>query len=102
MSNRIDCTAMSHTTCLEPMAPATEAAPSREPPLATAPEPSLYECVDDCISSLGVAQLVASAVTGLGCYAMLPACPVFIGGSAGAILGWCEGQCADVGAAKER
>lgn len=55
--------------------------------------PSYAECLNDCVSSLGVAHLVAGAVTGLGCYAVSVACPALIGGAAGAISGWCDAAC---------
>ncbi|HYO97804.1 MAG TPA: hypothetical protein VER33_25025 [Polyangiaceae bacterium] len=98
MSNRIDCSFQSHASCLEPEAPPGNPAQAAE---ATAPaevdEASQYDCVNDCIASLGVAQLVAGVVTGLGCYAALPACPALIGGAAGALVGWCDADCSEPG-----
>jgi hypothetical protein len=94
MSNRIDCSIQSHTSCFEPDAAHAERTPAQAAPAPAQPlAPSRYECIDECVSSLGVAQLVAGVVTGLGCYVALPACPALIGGSAGAVVGWCAGQC---------
>jgi hypothetical protein len=93
MSNRIDCSIQSHAACfaIEEVTDQSPASDSASP--ADAPASSYYDCMNDCISSLGVPQLLANVVTGLGCYAALPACPVLISGAAGAVLGWCDAQC---------
>jgi len=94
MSNTIDCSMQSHTACFEPEAVAAEPPPANEGGSPTRPaDPSRYACIDDCVSSLGVAQLVAGVATGLGCFVASAACPALIGASAGALIGWCEGQC---------
>jgi hypothetical protein len=59
-----------------PSAPSVRAA---QPPTAGgSPLVGSYECINDCASSLGVVSPVSSAVAGLGCYALPPACPAFI------------------------
>ena len=93
MSNTIDCSLMSHPACAEPETPAD--APTGGAATPT-PEPSTfasYECIDDCVSSLGVTTLVNGAITSLGCVALPPACPVFVGGAVGATLGACNAAC---------
>lgn len=55
-----------------------------------------YECVNDCVSSLGVTALLSGATVSLGCIALPPACPVFIGASVGSVLGACEVACEEL------
>jgi hypothetical protein len=55
-----------------------------------------YECVNDCVSSLGVSALLSGATATLGCLMVPPACPVFVGASVGTILGACEVACEDL------
>lgn len=94
MTDRIDCSVQSHATCFEPEPEAADSPPPRQAPTTgTPPESSQYGCIDECLSSLGVAQLVSGVVVGLGCIISRPACPVLVGGSAGAILGWCDAKC---------
>lgn len=91
MTDRIDCSLQSHAACLEPDVASGE--PPAPPRQGGAPVASTYECIDDCLSSLGVAQLVSGVVVGLGCIVSRPACAVLIGGSAGALAGWCDAKC---------
>jgi hypothetical protein len=93
MSNRIDCSVQSHAACFAVDEFTTESPASDSASQTDTPAASHYDCVNDCVSSLGVPQLVAGAMTALGCYAAPPACPVLIGGAAGAVVGWCAAQC---------
>jgi hypothetical protein len=93
MSNRIDCSIQSHGACFAVEEVTVEPPASDSGSLTDAPASSHYDCLNDCVSSLGVPQLAASAMTALGCYAAPPACPVLIGGAAGAVIGWCDAQC---------
>lgn len=92
MTDRIDCSLQSHPACFEPEADAPDrvAAPVSQ---GKAHEPTRAECINECVSSLGVAVLVSSAVVGLGCLISKPACPVLIGASVGGPLAWCDAQC---------
>jgi hypothetical protein len=116
MANPIDCSTMSHASCLPApeLAQAVTSAPALAVEKAGAPalpagtsllrdaegEPASggasYDCVNDCISSQGVTSLLSGAIIGLGCFAAPPACPVFIGAGAGAMLGACEAACVDL------
>lgn len=109
MTDRIDCSSMSHLSCLD-IGDAEPAAPT-ERPTASNPEPTRrsasalhdtdgrllggasYDCVNDCVSSQGVAVLLSGATASLGCLMVPPACPVFVGASVGTILGACEAAC---------
>lgn len=97
MSNAIDCSRMSHAACQvtepdhPPPAPPSSTAPVIDARAAT--QGLDYECLNHCISSLGVVSLVNSSLTALGCAALPPACPVFIGTAAGAIVGACASAC---------
>ena len=93
MSNRIDCSIQSHAACFAVEEFTAESPASDSDSRTNAPAPSYYDCMDDCVASLGVPQLVASVVTGLGCCASQAACPVLIAGAAGAVLGWCDAEC---------
>ena len=109
MSNTIDCSRVSHASC-EPPADGSHSAP----PAAAAAEPRLspgvaslkdaegkpigasYECVNDCVSSQGVASLVGGATVSLGCLLVPPACAIFIGAAVGSMLGACEAACEEL------
>jgi hypothetical protein len=94
MSNRIDCSIQSHTACFALEEELTAESPGNDSASSTeAPVSSRYDCVNDCVSSVGLPQLAASAVSALGCYAAPPTCPILIGGAAGAVIGWCDAQC---------
>jgi hypothetical protein len=98
MSNTIDCSIMSHIACEEPMdlpAPNQSAPPA---PAATKGEPLVasYDCVNNCASSLGVTSLVESAVAGLGCLALPPACPAFVVAVPATIIEACDQACRDL------
>lgn len=95
----IDCSRMSHEGCYsEPpeTAPAEPAKPLAASEVAPGPTGVSYECMNECISSLGVTTLLSGATTSLGCLILPPACPVFIGTSVGTILGACEVACRDL------
>lgn len=112
MANTIDCSRMSHASCVdagEPSEPQVSAAPKpRQPQALDAGTASLrdaqgrglgdasYECVNDCVSSQGVTALLSGATVSLGCLMLPPACPAFIGTSVGALLGACEAACEDL------
>jgi hypothetical protein len=99
MSNTIDCTRVSHAACFEDIhagsAPPA-AADAREAPGTSVHDDASYECVNDCVSSLGVPLLLSGAVSTLGCALVPPACSVFASVTAGATLGACEAACADL------
>jgi hypothetical protein len=117
MSNTIDCGSMSHVSCFVEEGAVVEGPPP--PPTMAAPPPTAggsvppavqslrdaggqpvgsasYECVNDCVSSLGVTALLSGATVSLGCIALPPACPVFIGASVGLVLGACEVACEEL------
>jgi len=106
MPTPIDCTRMSHSECLPPdepeptqssaSSPAAKASPSAPPGVSAFPDFGSYDCVNDCVSSLGVAGLLSATVTGAGCVALPPACPIFLGASAGSLLGACNAACAEL------
>lgn len=107
MTSSIDCNRMSHANCYvaedvdpaESGCTASQAASSQARSVAGASAPrdwASYDCVNDCVSSLGVAALLSGATTSLGCLTLPPACPIFIGTSVGAILGACEAACEDL------
>jgi hypothetical protein len=85
-NNTIDCTRMSHLSCLEPQP---------EPEFESAGDDA-FECLTDCVSSLGVVTLANSALVALGCAAVLPACPIFNAANAAAIIGSCAIACEDL------
>jgi hypothetical protein len=90
----IDCTLMSHPSCVPADAPTESAPPTATPPAAT-PLAS-YDCVNECVSSLGVVALVDGAFASLGCAALPLACPVFLGAAVGTILGGCNAACREL------
>jgi hypothetical protein len=91
---------MSHASCFETVT--HEGSPEREPlreqasRTAASPAGSSYDCLNDCVSSLGVSTLLSGAVTSLGCLALPPACPVFVGASVGSIFGACDYACKEL------
>lgn len=119
MSNTIDCGSMSHVSCFVEEGAVVEGPPPPAPPTVAAPPPTAgdgippgaqslrdaggqpvgsasYECMNDCVSSLGVTALLSGATVSLGCIALPPACPVFIGASVGSVLGACEVACEEL------
>jgi hypothetical protein len=95
----IDCSRMSHESCSAdaPEPASTEAGkPSAPRQAATEPAGASYDCMNECISSLGATTLVSGATVSLGCIMLPPACPVFIGTSVGTILGACQVACEDL------
>jgi hypothetical protein len=96
MTQKIDCSTQSHPSCFEPDASAAlPASDDPDPEAESEATLSRYECVNECISSLGTPLLVGSTVAGLICYGALPLCPYALGGVAGAAFGWCEAKCED-------
>lgn len=123
MTDRIDCSITSHASCsnIEANPPSAELSRSGDGAssaqrAAASPPPAdsqgkatgssllrdasgrplggaSYDCVNDCVSSQGVAVLLSGATVSLGCVMLPPACPVFVGTSVGAILGACEAAC---------
>lgn len=88
MPGAIDCSMMSHAACLEPDQPDGDAPQAAEQGLPS------YECVNECVSSLGVSTLVGGAVTSLGCLLVSAgSCAVLIGAAAGSVLGACGAAC---------
>lgn len=109
MPTPIDCSRMSHAECLPPEEPEptrssapspTTAAPpnagAASPPASGFPDFGSYDCINDCVSSLGVAGLLSGTVVGAGCVALPPACPIFLGAGAGAMLGACNAVCVEL------
>lgn len=104
MSNTIDCSVTSHPACLEPEDPQDACATPTAPPLhadrppapAGTPLVGSYECINDCTSSLGVVSLLSSAVAGIGCYALPPACPAFITAVPLSIVQACDAACREL------
>lgn len=100
MPNILECSLMSHASCNLPEGPeptAARAAPQGTASTADAEgSGASYECVNDCVSSLGVTTLVTGALTSLGCAAFPPACPIFIGTALGSTLAACESACEDL------
>jgi hypothetical protein len=91
MPTAIDCSLMSHAGCLEPA--------ESEPPAEASPAAALpsYDCVNECVSSLGVSTLVGGAVTSLGCLLVSAgSCAVLIGAAAGSVLGACGAACEEL------
>jgi hypothetical protein len=99
MTTPIDCARMSHSSGFSAEEP--ELVPAATPPTSAAsqaePSRATYECVNECVSSLGVTALLSGAVAALGCSALPPACPIFVGASVGSLLGGCEAACEELG-----
>jgi hypothetical protein len=107
MANTIDCSRMSHSSCQEPDSEASTAPGSTDGPAgrpsgvqwdggAAARSSSFdldYDCMNDCVSSLGVSTLLSAYVAGVGCAALPPACPIILGAGAGTIAGACAAAC---------
>ena len=107
MSNTIDCSRMSHVSCVDEPRVGESVEPMQAPGAVKSSEASWqagvaslrdgegkpvgagasYACVNDCVSSQGVTALLSSATISLGCLMVPPACPVFIGTGVGAVLG---------------
>ena len=114
MSNTIDCSRVSHASCEPPTESSVPAPAVSSPRTAASESPRLspgvaalkdaegkslggsYECVNDCISSQGVASLVGGATVSVGCLLLPPACGLFIGAAAGSLLGACEAACEEL------
>lgn len=95
----IDCSRMSHEACYADQPEETSAEPAKPQASSSAPADPVsptYDCMNECVSSLGVTALLSGATTSLGCIMPPPACPVFIGTSVGTILGACDVACRDL------
>lgn len=95
----IDCSRMSHEACYADQPEETSAEPAKPQASSSAPADPVsptYDCMNECVSSLGVTALLSGATTSLGCIMLPPACPVFIGTSVGTILGACDVACRDL------
>lgn len=99
MSNTVDCTLMSNSVCGEPDPPEAPRARANQPESATtrtAPEAVSSDCMNDCVSSLGVTSLLSASVVTVGCFALPPACVMFAGAVPGAVFGACHAACEDL------
>lgn len=103
MSNAVDCSVMSHAAC-EAWEDLRESVPDPSPALVRAgevqasdpPVVASYDCMNDCASNLGAVALVSSAVAGLGCYMLPPACPAFVAAVPVTILEACDDACREL------
>ena len=93
MSNTIDCSLMSHPACAEPEAAPNTASEDTASPTREESMLASYDCINECVSSLGVTTLVSGAIASLGCAALPPACPVVVGAAVGSVLGACNAAC---------
>ena len=100
MSNAIDCSRMSHAACYGPEPESPQAKPQPATPAVREPasegQSVSYDCLNECVSSLGVVSLLSGSVSALGCVAIPPACPVFVGAAAGSLMGGCHAACEDL------
>jgi hypothetical protein len=101
MTTAIDCSRMSHTSCYGLDSDAAEA--EGTPPgagqgrdVGDGVQGASYECVNDCVSSLGVTTLVSGATAALGCALVPPACGLFVASGASMIVGACAAACEDL------
>ena len=95
--SKIDCSMMSHPACYEPAElDGTEDAPPTTEDSDAAAFGS-YDCINDCVSSLGVPGLVAGAVTGLSCLALTPVgCALVLVGAPSVMAAACNDGCAEL------
>ena len=113
MSSRIDCSIMSHPTCVlyeeegaagsDPRSENEGAAESgkAEQPDSPSQSGASYDCVNDCMASLGIpSALAGTAVTVTCLIATAGACAIVAGGALGAFVGACAAGCDEL--AKER
>lgn len=101
MSSRIDCSIMSHATCIpDPYEDDQVAQPSKasqyQPKSSAEIEGDdfgrAYDYVNDCMASLGLPSAVAGTVVTVGCLiASAGACAVLAGGALGVLSGACAG-----------
>lgn len=101
MADTIDCTRMSHEACLDVedglmdgsslSTPTEKSKPAQTE--SSKPTWDRYDCINDCVSSLGAVTFLESSIVALGCFAFPAACPVFIGTAAGAVFGGCDAVC---------
>jgi len=98
MSQRLDCSMMSHPACLAALEPEAEAA-APEPVSA---EPDRYDCVNECLGQLGLPTAVSGAAVAVGCVIVSAgACAALAGGALGALLGACDAGCEQLAEARE-
>ena len=98
MSSRIDCSVMSHAACIpqehEDGSAARAAPASNQQTAADDDSGQSYDCVNDCMASLGIPGAVAGTVVTVGCLiATVGGCAVLAGGALGALMGACAGAC---------
>lgn len=101
MSNRIDCSVMSHPACVDLPTEAPVARPAAPTESRSTvdtgrvdPQGAAYDCVNDCVSSLGIPAAVASTTVAVACLvASAGGCAVLAGGALGVLLGACAGAC---------
>ncbi len=88
MSDRIDCSSMSHPACLPELE--LESASTEE-------QQGRYDCVNECMSGLGLPLAVAGTAVAVGCVIVSSgACGVLAGGMLGAFVGACDANCDEV------
>lgn len=85
-NNTIDCARMSHLACLEP---------EPEPEFESAGD-DFYECLNDCLGSLGVVGSVNTTLVYAACAAVPAACPLFHAANLTALVGTCALACDDL------
>ena len=105
MPSPIDCSIMSHSACVlyqeedAGVEQATESKPEEPDPVRESG--ASYDCVNDCMASLGIPSAVAGTTVTVTCLiATAGACAIVAGGALGAFLGACAGGCDEL--AKER
>ena len=95
----IDCSMMSHPACYD-AEPAEDATEPQKPAASDQHETPVfasYDCVDHCVSSLGVTTQAAGAVTGLACLALSPVgCAFVVGASASLFVAACNDACLEL------
>lgn len=74
------------------MEPETEL--EAEQPKPVSEEQGRYDCVNECMSGLGLPMAVAGAAVTVGCViASAGACGILAGGVLGAFVGACDARC---------
>ena len=95
--SRIDCSVMSHPACYAEAEEETAPVPEAEVNEEEASAFGSYDCVNDCVSSLGVPGLVAGAIAGLSCVALTPAgCALVVVGAPSLFAAACNDACVEL------
>ncbi len=85
MPDPIDCSSMSHRACLPELESGSE---------STEEQQDRYDCVNECLSGLGLPTAVAGTAVAVGCVIVSAgACGVLAGGMLGAFVGACDANC---------